>query len=89
MKHLKTDGALNLGGSASQMIDYNLRTSTRAEFIENLETRLTYRCRTVPQVMAMRCAQLIGLIYDQFGGDAELLDIAIEAINRVTKRGAA
>ncbi len=83
MKRLHTDGALSLGGSVIQMIEYNRRNCCREEFVDNLATRLTYRCKTKPPICGRRCAQLVGVIYDQFNGDEYLLDVACDAINLI------
>ena len=83
MKRLTCD--IQLGGSTSQYISWSKRNLTREEFVANLIKRLTYRAKTVPSKFGLRCAAMVGIIYDQFDGDEYLLDIVIEAINKAAE----
>jgi len=80
---LKCD--MGLEGSLKQLIDWQVRNHGISSLQKVLVTQLSYRTKTTPIKYGRRCAALIGTIYDQFEGNDELLDIAIEAIKEAEK----
>lgn len=77
---------IQLGGSTAQYLSYNLRNSSKEQFIKGLEKSLSYRAKTKPFKMATRLAALIGLVYDEFNGDEYLLDVIITAFNNIKNK---
>ena len=75
---------IRLGGSTSQFLTYNKRVNSREQFVENVISAIIYRAKTKPYKQARRSVCLIGLIYDQLDGDEYLLDVVIEAINKLS-----
>ena len=83
MKTLQCD--IKLGGSTKQYLDYQRRNETYEQAVKNITKALVYKCKTVPATYGTRTAALIGLVYDQFGGDEYLLDMVIDAIHAANK----
>ena len=81
MKRLVCD--IRLSGSTSQFLKWHIENSQRDQFVNAITSAITYRAKTLPYKQAKRSACLMGLIYDQFGGNEYLLDVLIEAVNKL------
>lgn len=69
-------------GSTSEFVEF-LKTLPSEEAINLVQSKIQDRAKTVPRKQARRSACLVGIIYDQFNGDPDLLDIVLTAITRL------
>lgn len=74
---------LNLGGSTKQLIEWNIRNNVSAEVFAK---HIRAYCKTIPEVMARRCACLIGIAATELDSDA--LDYVTRAVRLATTRAA-
>lgn len=76
---------IQLGGSTTQFLEWQKRNVTKQEFIACIKNAITYRAKTLPYKQARRAACLIGVTYDQLGGDTYILDCICAAISSLNK----
>lgn len=71
--------------STSEFLAVNAKELSRQEFVRQLKEAICDKAKTRPLKMARRLGSLIGVTYDQLGGDTYILDCIIEAFQAAEK----